>query len=77
MLKRPDERTTRVLAKLAEPEFEPFIELLTRSNGEDVAAMMHIADDVLLRQYQGRTQAIHELLSLIKQSSTIKPMPKG
>ena len=69
MLKPPDERVKVCLAKLGTPEFEPLIAYLKHSQGDDLAALMSIQDEVVLRQYQGRTQALHDLLSRITTES--------
>lgn len=73
MLKTPDEAVRVCLAKLGTREFEPLIAYLKTSQGEDLAALMVIQEEHTIRHYQGRTQAIHDLLGRIENASKTTP----
>jgi len=73
MLKTPNDDVRACLAKLGTREFEPLIAYLRTSQGEDLAALMVIHEEHTIRQYQGRTQFVHDLLGRIENASKTTP----
>lgn len=65
MLTKPNAEALLCLKRLTSDEFRPLLQYLAGENGQVLAALMTVNDEVVLRQFQGRAQALHDLLSQI------------
>ena len=73
MLTKPTPEVLNCLKRLSNPEFTPLLKFLMAENSMVLATLMNLTDEVNLRQFQGRAQAIHDLLSLIELAKIDKP----
>ncbi len=65
MLVKPENPARDCLRRLNSPEFAPLLQFLQAEVSASMHGLMLQRDEAVLRNLQGRAQALHEILSLV------------